>query len=99
MIKQDFDNAFKNFDCLIAPTAPTTAFKIGEKISNPLTMYLSDIYTVSGSLAGIPAISIPCGYDSQLLPIGIQILAKAFDEEMLFRVGFALEQALKDRQI
>ena len=95
LIQQDFDNAFKFCDCIIMPTSPTTAFKIGEKIDDPLTMYLSDIYTVSANLAGIPAISIPCGYDSQNLPIGCQILAKPFDEEMVFRVGCALEQALK----
>lgn len=92
LIKQDFDKAFSVCDCIITPTAPTTAFKIGEKIEDPLTMYLSDIYTVSANLAGIPAISIPCGYDSQNLPIGIQLLAKPFDEAVLFSVGNALEQ-------
>jgi aspartyl-tRNA(Asn)/glutamyl-tRNA(Gln) amidotransferase subunit A len=95
LIKQDFDNAFKICDCMITPTSPTTAFKIGEKIDDPLTMYLSDIYTVSANLAGIPAISIPCGRDSQNLPIGLQIMAKPFDEEMIFRVGFAVEEGLK----
>lgn len=95
LIKQDFDNAFKVCDCMIAPTAPTTAFKIGEKISDPLTMYLSDIYTVSANLAGIPAMSIPCGFDSQHLPIGIQLLAKPFDEARIFQVGNALEKVLK----
>jgi aspartyl-tRNA(Asn)/glutamyl-tRNA(Gln) amidotransferase subunit A len=99
LIKQDFDNAFNNCDCILTPTSPTTAFKIGEKLDDPLTMYLSDIYTVSANLAGIPAISIPFGCDSQHLPIGIQILAKPFDEETIFRVGYAIEQALKYKQI
>jgi aspartyl-tRNA(Asn)/glutamyl-tRNA(Gln) amidotransferase subunit A len=95
LIKQDFDNAFKVCDCIITPTSPSTAFKIAERIDDPLTMYLSDIYTVSANLAGIPAMSIPCGCGSQDLPIGLQILAKPFDEEMIFRVGFAVEQGLK----
>jgi len=95
LIKRDFDQAFKTCDCILTPTSPTTAFKIGEKINNPLTMYLSDIYTVSANLAGLPALSIPCGHDSQNLPIGIQILAKPFDEETVFRVGYALEHCLK----
>ena len=95
LIKQDFDNAFKVCDCMITPTSPTTAFKIGEKINDPLTMYLSDIYTVSANLSGIPAISIPYGCDSHSLPIGMQILAKPFDEETAFKVGYAVEQALK----
>ncbi len=92
LIKQDFDNAFKEVDCLITPTSPTTAFKIGEKMDDPLTMYLSDIYTVSANLAGIPGISIPCGNDHQGLPIGLQILGKQFDEETMLRVGNFLEK-------
>ncbi|UCB53688.1 MAG: Asp-tRNA(Asn)/Glu-tRNA(Gln) amidotransferase subunit GatA, partial [Candidatus Zixiibacteriota bacterium] len=74
MIKEDFDQAFEKVDVIITPTSPTTAFKIGEKIDDPLTMYLSDIYTVSANLAGIPAISVPCGEDSKGLPIGLQIM-------------------------
>ncbi len=92
LIKQDFDRAFKDFDCIISPTSPTAAFKIGEKTQDPLKMYLSDIYTISVNLAGIPAISIPCGFTKKGLPIGLQIMAKAFDEEMLFRVAHAFEQ-------
>ena len=92
LIKQDFNDAFKVCDCILTPTSPTTAFKIGEKIDDPLTMYLSDIYTVSANLAGIPAMSIPFGSDSQNLPIGVQILARPFDEDMIFRVGYAIEQ-------
>jgi len=91
-IKQDFEGVFKDFDCIITPTSPTPAFKIAERVDDPLKMYLSDIYTISVNLAGIPAISIPCGFTKKGLPIGLQILAKPFDEEMLFRVAHAFEQ-------
>jgi len=92
LIKQDFDNIFKDFDCIITPTAPTPAFKIGEKAADPLKMYLSDIYTISVNLAGIPAISIPCGFTKKGLPVGLQIMSKHFNEEMLFRLAYAYEQ-------
>jgi len=92
LIKQDFDNIFKDFDCIVMPTAPTPAFKIGEKADDPLQMYLSDIYTISVNLAGIPAISIPCGFTKAGLPVGLQILAKPFGEEIIFRVAHAYEQ-------
>jgi aspartyl-tRNA(Asn)/glutamyl-tRNA(Gln) amidotransferase subunit A len=92
LIKQDFDAAFKEFDCIVTPTAPTPAFKIGEKIEDPLKMYLSDIYTISANLAGIPGISVPCGFTKKGLPVGLQILAKPFAEETLFRVAHAYEQ-------
>jgi aspartyl-tRNA(Asn)/glutamyl-tRNA(Gln) amidotransferase subunit A len=92
LIKQDFDAVFKDFDCIVTPTSPTPAFKIGEKTEDPLSMYLSDIYTISANLAGIPAISIPCGYTRDGLPVGLQILAKPFDEEILFRVAYSYEQ-------
>ncbi len=92
LIKKDFDEVFKKYDCLITPTSPTPAFPIGEKINDPLSMYLSDIFTISANLAGIPAISIPCGFTKDSLPIGLQILAKPFNEEMLFRVAYCLEQ-------
>ncbi|MBF0521809.1 MAG: Asp-tRNA(Asn)/Glu-tRNA(Gln) amidotransferase subunit GatA [Candidatus Omnitrophica bacterium] len=92
LIKKDFDEAFKKVDAIITPTSPTTAFKIGEKTNDPLSMYLSDIYTISANLSGIPAISIPCGLSKDNLPIGLQIMAKPFDEEMLFRIGFTFEQ-------
>ncbi|MCM8801455.1 MAG: Asp-tRNA(Asn)/Glu-tRNA(Gln) amidotransferase subunit GatA [Candidatus Omnitrophica bacterium] len=93
LIKKDFDEVFKDCDCIVTPTSPTPAFKIGEKIDDPLKMYLSDIYTISANLAGIPAISIPCGFTKDGLPVGLQILAKAFNEEILFRVAYAYEQA------
>ena len=92
LIKKDFDEAFKKFDAIITPTSPTAAFKIGEKISDPLTMYLSDIFTISANLAGIPGISIPCGFTKSNLPIGLQILGKPFDEEMILRIAYNYEQ-------
>ncbi len=93
LIKQDFDKVFEEFDCVVTPTSPTPAFKIGEKIKDPLKMYLSDIYTISANLAGIPAISIPCGFTKKGLPVGLQILAKPFNEELLLKVAHAYEQA------
>ncbi len=92
LIKQDFDRVFQNFDCIVTPTSPTPAFKIGEKCNDPLKMYLSDIYTISVNLAGIPAISIPCGFTKKGLPVGLQIMAKPFAEEMLFRAAYSYEQ-------
>lgn len=93
LIKQDFDAAFKECDAIVCPTAPTTAFKIGEKVADPLSMYLSDIFTIPANLAGIPGISIPCGFDARKLPIGLQVMTKAFDEETLLRVAFTYEQS------
>ena len=92
LIKQDFDKVFKDFDCIVTPTSPTAAFKIGERMDDPLKMYLSDIYTISANLAGIPGISIPCGFTKDKLPVGLQILAKPFNEELLFRTAHAYEQ-------
>lgn len=94
IIKEDFDKAFEKVDVVITPISPTTAFKIGEKIDDPLTMYLSDIYTTSANLVGIPAISIPCGKDSKGLPIGLQIMGKPLSEGLLLKVAHALEQTL-----
>ncbi|MFA5356435.1 MAG: Asp-tRNA(Asn)/Glu-tRNA(Gln) amidotransferase subunit GatA [Candidatus Omnitrophota bacterium] len=92
LIKNDFDRVFSEFDCVVTPTSPTVAFKIGEKAADPLAMYLSDICTISANLAGIPAISIPCGFTRKGLPVGLQILAKPFNEELLFRLAYAYEQ-------
>ena len=92
LIKHDFDKVFEKFDVVLTPTSPTTAFKIGEKMDDPITMYLSDIYTVNCNMAGIPGISLPCGFNSDGLPIGLQFMAKAFDEEMLFRLAYTFEQ-------
>ena len=91
LIKQDFEKAFKKCDVLISPTCPTVAFKIGEKASDPLSMYLSDIATIPVNLAGLPGISIPCGFSNKL-PIGLQIIGKAFDEETILRSAFSFEQ-------
>src|SRR5207247_4689829 len=93
LIKDDFDKAFAQCDVLMGPTAPTAAFKIGEKIENPLEMYLSDIYTISCNLAGIAGISIPCGFTKTNLPIGLQIQAPPFEEEKLLRVARMHEKA------
>ncbi|MBI2531775.1 MAG: Asp-tRNA(Asn)/Glu-tRNA(Gln) amidotransferase subunit GatA [Deltaproteobacteria bacterium] len=93
LIKQDFDAAFQRCDAIITPTAPTTAFKIGEKIEDPLQMYLSDIYTISINLAGVPALSLPCGFDANGLPIGMQVIGKHFDESTILRLAYAYEQA------
>ena len=86
LIRRDFEEAFKKVDIIVTQTSPSVAWDIGAKFNDPLTMYLSDIYTVTANLAGIPAMSIPCGFD-QDLPIGLQMLAKPFDEESLFRAG------------
>lgn len=93
LIKEDFDRTFERVDCLITPTSPTTAFKIGEKIDDPLQMYLSDVYVTCANLAGIPGINIPCGLDQRGLPIGLQILGKQFDEETILKVADFLETA------
>ena len=92
LVRQDFEEVFQICDAVITPVSPTVAFKIGEKVDDPLKMYLSDIFTISANLAGIPGISIPCGYSREGLPIGLQILAKAFDETTLLRVAYAYEQ-------
>ncbi len=92
LIKQDFDQAFSQYDVIITPTAPTPAFRIGEKTDDPLQMYLSDIFTISGNLGGLPGISLPCGLSKSGLPIGLQILGKPFDEETVLRVAYTFEQ-------
>lgn len=92
LVKQDFEHVFADYDVIIGPTTPTTAFKIGEKINNPLTMYMEDILTIPVNLAGVPAVSIPCGFASNGLPVGLQIIGKAFDESTVLRVAHAFEQ-------
>ena len=91
LIRGDFVKAFENCNCIMMPVSPTTAFKIGEKINDPLQMYLSDIYTIAANLAGVPAISIPCGFDDNDLPIGLQILTQAFTEDKLLRIARMFE--------
>ncbi|GAA0362027.1 Asp-tRNA(Asn)/Glu-tRNA(Gln) amidotransferase subunit GatA [Bacillus horti] len=99
LIKQDFEQLFESYDVIIGPTAPTTAFKIGEKIDDPLTMYVEDILTIPVNLAGVPAISVPCGLASNGLPVGLQIIGKAFDEETVLRVAHAFEQETEHHQL
>ena len=94
LIRQDFEKAFEKCDAIVTPTSPEVAFRIGEKVDDPLKMYLCDIFTISANLAGICGVSVPCGFTKQpRLPIGLQILGKAFDEETILRVGYAYEQA------
>jgi aspartyl-tRNA(Asn)/glutamyl-tRNA(Gln) amidotransferase subunit A len=93
LIMEDFNKAFLNCDIIASPVAPTPAFKIGENTDDPLTMYLSDIYTISANLAGIPGISVPCGFSKAGLPIGLQLLAKHFDEDVLLKTAYNFEQA------
>jgi aspartyl-tRNA(Asn)/glutamyl-tRNA(Gln) amidotransferase subunit A len=93
LIKADFDAAFEEVDVILGPTTPTTAFRIGEKIDDPLHMYLSDVFTLSMNLAGICGVSLPCGLDEQRLPIGLQVTGPAFAEEQVLRVAHAFEQA------
>jgi aspartyl-tRNA(Asn)/glutamyl-tRNA(Gln) amidotransferase subunit A len=92
LIRQDFDQAFRECDVIIGPTSPTAAFRRGEKVGDPLAMYLSDIYTIGANLAGIAAASIPCGFTKAGLPIGLQILAPPFAEDQLLRVARMYER-------
>jgi aspartyl-tRNA(Asn)/glutamyl-tRNA(Gln) amidotransferase subunit A len=93
LIKEDFDRAFAQVDILVCPTSPTTAFKAGEKMNDPLSMYLSDLMTIPVNLAGLPALSLPCGFDKKGLPIGIQLISNVLKEDLLLRVAYAYEQA------
>jgi aspartyl-tRNA(Asn)/glutamyl-tRNA(Gln) amidotransferase subunit A len=92
LIKRDFEQAFQKYDVLVTPTSPTVAFKIGEKVDDPVAMYLSDLCTLPINIAGVPAISIPAGFVNDL-PVGMQFIGKHFTEEMLLQVSFAFEQA------
>lgn len=94
MIRDDFTRAFAKCDIIISPVAPTPAFKIGENVDDPLTMYLTDIFTLSTNMAGLPGISVPCGFSSKGLPIGLQIMANRFDEMALIKAGYGFEQTL-----
>lgn len=95
LLSRDFEEAFRQVDAIVTPTTPTSAFKLGEKADDPLSMYLADIYTVVADLVGIPGISVPCGQTKSGLPIGLQILGKHFDESTLFRLGHAVEHGRK----
>ena len=92
LIRRDFDRAFADVDVVATPTTPTPAFKLGEKVSDPLQMYLADVFTVTAPLAGLPALSVPCGFSRAKLPMGFQVTGRAWDEETLFRVGAAIEK-------
>ncbi|HBQ21383.1 MAG: aspartyl/glutamyl-tRNA amidotransferase subunit A [Deltaproteobacteria bacterium GWA2_38_16] len=98
LIKRDFDEAFKHCDLIVTPTSPTTAFKLGEKMEDPLQMYLSDIFTISANLAGLPGLVLPCGFDEKNLPIGLQILGPHFKEEKIFHLAYAYEQSTEWHQ-
>ena len=93
LIRQDFDAAFKEVDVIVTPVTPTPAFRLGEKIEDPLQMYLSDIYTISVNLAGLPAISVPCGFSQAGLPIGLQLIGRAFEEDTILRAAHAYEKS------
>ena len=92
LIKRAFDEAFSSFDCILGPAAPTTALELGKSLSDPIKMYLGDIYTISANLAGLPGISIPVGVDAAGLPIGMQLLGDCFQEKKIIRAAFAFEQ-------
>jgi aspartyl-tRNA(Asn)/glutamyl-tRNA(Gln) amidotransferase subunit A len=93
LLTRDFAEAFGKVDVIVTPTSPTAAFKLGDKVDDPLAMYLADIYTVTANLAGIPGISVPCGETKEKLPVGMQILGKHFDESTVLRVAAAYERA------
>ena len=93
LIKQDFDSAFGEVDLIVTPTSPTAAFRLGEKTEDPLQMYLSDIFTISVNLAGVPAISLPCGFTADGLPVGLQLIGRHFDEEGILKAAYAYEQS------
>jgi len=94
LIRRDFEEAFRVADILVGPTTPTPPFRFGEKLDDPLSMYLSDIYTVTANLAGIPGLSMPCGFTRAGLPIGCQLLGRHFDETTMFAVAAAIEAGL-----
>lgn len=92
LIKAAFDKVFEQYDAVLSPVAPTTAYKLGEKVDDPLAMYLGDVYTVPVNIAGLPSLSLPCGQDREGLPIGLQLIGKPFGEAALYRAGYTLEQ-------
>lgn len=92
LIKKAFDRAFEKYDVILGPAAPTTAPKLGNSLSDPIKMYLGDIYTISVNLAGLPGISVPCGVDSKGLPIGMQLIGDCFKENNIIRAAYAYEQ-------
>ena len=97
LIKQAFDKAFARYDVILGPVAPTTAPKLGESLKDPLKMYLGDIYTISVNLAGLPAMSVPCGLDGKGLPIGLQLIGDCFQEKKIIRAAYTLEKTREGR--
>ena len=97
LIRQDFEAAFQDVDLIATPVTPTPAFKFGAKADDPLQMYLSDIFTISANLAGVPAIALPCGFSQAGLPIGLQLIGRPFEEETLLRAAYAYEQSTQWR--
>jgi aspartyl-tRNA(Asn)/glutamyl-tRNA(Gln) amidotransferase subunit A len=95
LIRRDFEEAFKAVDCLMGPTSPTAAFRMGEKTADPLAMYLSDVYTVSCNLAAIAGLSVPCGFTGEGLPVGLQILTDVFTEDRLLRIARMYEREVR----
>ena len=92
LIKQAFDKAYENYDVILSPVAPTTAFRLGEKIDDPLKLYLGDIYTALVNIAGLPALSAPCGFDRNGMPIGVQLIGNAFQENLLLKAAYAFQK-------
>jgi aspartyl-tRNA(Asn)/glutamyl-tRNA(Gln) amidotransferase subunit A len=92
LIKQDFEKAFQDVDVIMTPVSPTAAFKIGEKSNDPLSMYLEDAFTIPASMAGVPALSVPCGFTTQGLPVGLQIISPQFSEDRLLMIGHQYQQ-------
>jgi aspartyl-tRNA(Asn)/glutamyl-tRNA(Gln) amidotransferase subunit A len=99
LIRKDFDEAFKSCDIIVTPVSPTTAFTIGERMEDPLAMYLSDIFTIPVNLAGLPGISVPCGFDGKGLPIGLQIIGKPLDEALMIQAAYIFEKERKAEKI
>jgi aspartyl-tRNA(Asn)/glutamyl-tRNA(Gln) amidotransferase subunit A len=93
LLARDFQQAFSRVDAILTPVTPTAAFKLGEKMEDPVAMYLSDIFTVTANLVGVPGMSVPCGNTREGLPIGVQIMAKHFDESTMIRIAHAVEEA------
>ena len=95
LIKKDFDEAYNKVDAILTPSTPSSAFKIGEKLNDPISMYLNDIFTVPVNLAGLPGISIPAGFDNNGYPLGLQIIGKAFDEQTILNIAYSIEEKIK----
>jgi len=99
LIKRDFDEAFAKVDAILTPATPSAAFGMDEKQDDPVTMYLNDVFTVTANLAGLPGLAVPAGLDHQGLPLGLQVIGRAFDEETVFAVGGAIERAANFRAL